>query len=166
MVGDTSITQDPKQWNYQELKDWKRKSYPTGVVVQKKNLVGTNVKVTENQGSTNQGENTGPVILSTKIADYALISWRRGRRDPKQYEVLVNDVQYTDWIIKIDRQFKNNKCLRMIQQSFQAGRVKSGLDSILNELQKNLLLIILERILKSPYGLKISRVYKNDPLGL
>ena len=68
----TSILKDPKQWDFQEFKTWKSKSEPTGIIVQIQNqsLAGTNTNDT-------------------------LISWRCGRRNPNNYEILENDVQYT-----------------------------------------------------------------------
>ena len=125
-----------------------------------------NASLTSNTGNATatQGGSTGPAVVSaTKDADDALISWRRGRRDPTQYPILENDNEYTDWIIKMTRQFKSEECERMIDENFKDNKVAGDAENDLFIAQVNLVSIVLERVLKTTNGMRLTRKHVNDP---
>ena len=65
--------------------------------------------------------------------------------------------------IKTERQFINDECERIIDANFIDNQVVTGTDSTLFKLQKNHVTIILEKVLKTTAGLRLSREYFDNP---
>lgn len=148
---DNSIADDPTQWHRNDFKDWKQDGQPISTAMYTASLANANANTTENQSGS-----TRLAISATKDDDDVFISWRRARRDPTQYVIFEADEEYTDWIIKIIRQFKINNCNRMIDQSFMDNQVVVGLDSVFFDLQMTFMSIVLERVLKTANGLRLA----------
>ena len=92
-----------------------------------------------------------------------MISSRRGRRDSTQYPILENDNKYTDWIIKITRQFKSEECDRLIDSSFEDNQEIGAANIDLFQVQINNMSVILERVLKTTGGIRLSKKYHDNP---
>ena len=51
---------------------------------------------------------------------------QHSKQDTEKYPILQNNSKYTDWIINIMRQFENDRCTRVIDDSFKKTMVKWG----------------------------------------
>ena len=56
------------------------------------------------------------------------MSWKRLRKDPKDYPILEVDEYYTEWYIKIKRQIKVDGWERVTDTSFVNANVRPGSD--------------------------------------
>ena len=74
--------------------------------------------------TTNTTATLAVVCPDTKKAENAWMSWQRSRRDHEKYAVLPNKGEYTDWIVLINRQFEEDRCTRVIDDSFKDSMVK------------------------------------------
>ena len=72
-------------------------------------------------GTTTANATVTPAAVcpETKKVEDAWMSWQRSRKDHENYPLLPNDCEYTDWYILIKRQFEENRCSRVINDSFK-----------------------------------------------
>ena len=62
-------------------------------------------------GATIAPNTTAPPVTvcpDTKKAENAWLSWQRSRRDVDKYPLISNDREYSDWNIKMQRQFEED----------------------------------------------------------
>ena len=64
------------------------------------------------------------------------------------------------------RQFRSDECERMINLGFYDNQVNGGADSELFESQKNHMAIVLECVLQTSDGKRLTRKYPKDPCGV
>ena len=80
------------------------------------------------------------------------------------YPILENNRDYTDWIIKITCQFKSKECERVIDVNCKEINVVGGdADITLYKAQQNHMFIVLERVLQTTDGIRLTRKYHNIP---
>ena len=92
------------------------------------------------------------------------MSWKRSRRDHDKYPVLSNDCIYTDWFVNIERQFEEDRCSRVVDNSFKDTNAKWGPDdTLLYKAQLNHMSIVLERVLQTTDGKRFTRKRKANP---
>ena len=91
------------------------------------NTAKTNATLT---GTTTLPTTTTPATVcpDTRKAENAWLSWQRCRRVVDNYPVLSNDREYSDWITKVEQQFEEDQCARMINQNFAETDAKWGPD--------------------------------------
>ena len=84
-------------------------------------------------GTTTANATATPAAVcpETKKVENARMSWQRSRRDHEKYSVLPNNREYTDWCVFIKRQFKEDRCSRVIDDSFKDTDAKWGPDDTL-----------------------------------
>ena len=116
---DQALADDPPQWIRTDYQEWKRHQQPRSDIAYAASISG----ITTGTTAGIIGTATNQVASATKTADDTLQTWRRGKRDVTQYEVLEADEYYTKWIIKVTRQFKLDECDRMSDQSFKSTQV-------------------------------------------
>ena len=103
------------------------------------------------------------VCPDTKKAENAWMSWQRSRRDHEKYPVLPNNREYTDWYVLIKRQFEEDRCTRVIDDSFKDTMIKWGPDdTLLYNAQLNHMSIVLEHVLQTTDGKRFTRRHKNN----
>ena len=116
-----------------------------------------------NTNTTLQATNaTGPTS-QTKLEEDAWLSWRRSKQDETSYPVLENDREYSDWIIKTKRWFTSEECFRMIDPNFYQNQVNAGSDTLLFKAQVNYMAGVLERVLQTSEGNRLTRKHLVDP---
>ena len=153
---DVTIAKDPLQWNMKYFKEWRNNEYSTSTSTYNVSLAGS--------GTTTTTTFTGPaVVSSTKKAEDTLISLRHSREDSTQYPILENENEYTDWIIKMIRQFKSEECNRLIDLSFKDNQVIGGADNDLFDAQVNHMSIFFGECTKTTNGMRLSRKYHDNP---
>ena len=64
------------------------------------------------------------VCPDTRNVENAWLSWQCSRRDVDEYAKISNDREYSDWMTKMERQFEEDQCSRMIDDNFAATHAK------------------------------------------
>ena len=70
---------------------------------------------------------------------------------------------YTDWIVKIKRKFTSEEKFRMMNPNFHQNQLNAGSDTLLFEAQKNHTTSVLERVLQTSEGKRLTRNHPLDP---
>ena len=152
------MAEDPENWKIEDFKLWKahgRHPSVASATAAAANTTSTSVPTTTP---------TTTVCPDTKNAENAWLSWQRSRRDSDKYPVLNADRNYNDWKISMTRQFEEDRCARMIDDSFLPTCVKWGPDDILlYKAQENHMSIVLERVLQTSDGKRFNRKHLEDP---
>ena len=91
------------------------------------------------------------------------MSWRQSKQDETLYPIVENDQEYITWIIKTKRRLTSDACARMIDLNFKDNQVNGGADTLLFEAQKNHMASVLERVLQTREGKRLTRKYPLDP---
>ena len=141
------------QWVREDFKDQKDKGCHTSTATYTVSLAGITTTTI-----------TGPVTVSaTKKAEDAQMSQRCDKQDPTLYPILENDSTYTDWIIKMTCQFKSEKCEQVIDENFKDNQVIGDADIALYKYQQKHMSIVLEQVLKTTNGMKLTRKCFDNP---
>ena len=156
---DVTVSENPLQWIMKDFKEWRHNQFPTSNAAYTASLASTGATTMRTQ----DGSTRPAVVPAIKIADDALISWKRGRRDSTLYTILENNNKYTDWVIKMTRQFTSKDCQGLIKLAFKDNQVIGDSDITLFKAQLNHMSIVLERVLKTTYSLRLSRKYYDNP---
>ena len=136
---DIGLAEDPQQWSTKDYKLWRDRGRHPTLAAEKAAAANTT------STSTPTTAPTATACPNTKNAENAWLSWQRTRRDADKYQILTNDINYNDWKISTVRQFAEDRCSRMIDDSFLPNMVKYGPnDTLLYEAQKNHMSIVLE----------------------
>ena len=107
---------------------------------------------------------TTTVCPDTKKAENAWMGWQRCARKADRYPILEKDRDYNDWFIKVERQFEEDRCARMLDQNFSENDAKWGPDDkLLYKAQVNWMSTVLEKILQTSDGKRFNRKNKTDP---
>ena len=113
--------------------------------------------------TTSQTSNVTAPVFGTKLEDDIYLSWRRSKQDKTLYPILENDRDYAEWIIKMTRRFHSEECERMIDPNFYSNSVNAGSDTLLFDAQKNHMAIVLEPVLETNEGKRLTRKHPLDP---
>ena len=105
---DNMMAENPDQWVMEDFNQWRNGGFPISTAVCIVSLARTTTTTTSLL-----------VASVTKKAEDELMSWRCGNQDPTLYPILENDNTYTDWIIKMVRQFKKEECEQVIDENFK-----------------------------------------------
>ena len=98
-----------------------------------------------------------------KEQDDSFSSWRRSRKDKKEYPVLDNDQMFLEWSVKFESKIRSEEMFRMIDPNFHIGLLDSGLDTDLFHRQKNHFTSVLKHILQTSEGKWLTKKYLDDP---
>ena len=101
---------------------------------------------------------------TTKLEDDALLNWKKSQQDVTAYPVIDNDVQYSDWVIKIKCVFVSDECERMIDKSKHFSGVNSGSDKISWNAKENYLAKVLDHTLETNERMRLVQTYPAEPL--
>ena len=140
------------QWVISNFRKWRRDGRPSNVPIQPGNTtteINTNI--------------TTPQDKQQKIDGDILMSWKRLRKDTKDYPVLEVDKFYTKWYTNIKRQIKVDGRERVIDTNFVKSSVRPGSDHNLLELQLVFMSMVVEKVLLNSKGKKLNQSYKNHP---
>ena len=70
---------------------------------------------------------------------------------------------FTDWILRFELKIHNEEMYRMIVPNFHINQLDSGSDTDLFKQQKNHFVSILERVLQTSEGKRLTRKHADDP---
>ena len=79
------------------------------------------------------------------------------------YQILENNREYTNWIIKTKRQFTSDACVKMINLNFEDDQVNIGPDNLLFQAQKNHMASVLGQVLQTNEGKILTRKHPGKP---
>ena len=98
-----------------------------------------------------------------KTDDNKLQSWIKGTKSAKNYPVIEHDEYYTKWIVKTNLQITLDIWERLIDPTFDIKTLRRGADKELYTLQCVFMSTVLEKVLLNTHGLKLMRLFKDDP---
>ena len=102
-------TKDPENWDKDDFDDWvDDRRHPT---LASAKAAKANPTLTGTTTTPNTTVSPATVCSHTKKVENAWLSWQRSRRDIDKYPKISNDREYSDWIIKMERQFEEDRCL-------------------------------------------------------
>ena len=154
-----ALAEDFTQWDKGDFRKLKSKGFPLSTDAY-------NVLQTGNSFSTNtnlQTSNATAPIAQNKLEDDTYLSWRRSKQDETSYPVLENDRLYTDLIVKTKCKFTSEEMYRMIDPNFHKNQINAGSDTLLFEAQENYMTSVLERVLQTSEGKRLTRKHPLDP---
>ena len=70
---------------------------------------------------------------------------------------------YTDWIIKFRRKIASEDMSRMIDKGLHKNHLSTGSDTLQFEQQENHLASVLERVLQTSEGKRLTRKHPGEP---
>ena len=70
---------------------------------------------------------------------------------------------YTDWIVKFKRKISSEEMSWMIDPSFHKNQLSTGSDTLLYKQQENYLASVLERVLQTSEGKRLTRKHPGEP---
>ena len=152
---------EPTQWIRQDFKIWKSRGYHVSTAAYNESLaVNTNagaatVTTTATAAAVKQKEQ--------KEEDDSFLSWRRSRKEEKDYPVLNNDREFIEWKVKFERKIHSDEMYRMIDPGFHIASLHTGSDKELHQKQKNFFTTILEYVRQTKEGKRLTRKYPDDP---
>ena len=91
------------------------------------------------------------------------MSWRRSRKDESVYPVLDSDQMFSEWSVKFERKIHSEEMFRMINPAFHLNQLDHGSDTELFNKQENHFATILERVLQTSEGKRLTRKHADDP---
>ena len=149
---------DPIQWIKQDFKIWKIQGYHESTAAYNASLA-----VNTTAGTATVTTTATTAAVKQKEKDDSLLSWRRSRKDEKDYPVLESDRIFYDWSVKFERKIRTEEMYRMIDPGFHIGSLHAGLDTDLFHRQKNHFASVLEHVLQTSEGKRLTRKYPDDP---
>ena len=154
------LAEEPDQLVMTDFKKWRSRDFPKSTATYTAPIAG---KTTNTTNITSTTSNITAPVTQMKLEKDAYLSRRRGKQDPTLYPILENDQGYTDWIIKTRCQLTSDECERIIDHFFLDNQVHVGADSALFETQKKHIAIVLERVLQTNEGYRLTRKHPKDP---
>ena len=151
-----ALVEEPNQWVKGEFRKWKRRGYSLSTATYNASQAGNS------SNTTSQTSNVTTPVSKTKLERDAYLSWRQSKQDKTLYPILENDREYTEWIIKTRRRFISEECDMMINPNFQDNQVNGGADTLLFEAQKNHMVSVLELVLQTSEGKRLTQKYSGD----
>ena len=97
------------------------------------------------------------------MQDDAWLSWRRCKQDENAYLLLEADYMYTDWILKFERKIASEEKSQMIDSNFHKNQLDAGSNTELFKQQENHTASILQRVLQTSEGKRLTRKHPEDP---
>ena len=146
---------DPSQWDVTEFKVRKSKGYHVSTAAYNASTTASSANATLNT----------PAAATAKQneQDDSFLSWRRSKQDENAYPVLETDQMFTDWIVKFERKIHSEEMYRMVDPFFHLNKLDPGSDTELFNKQKNHFASILERVLQTSEGKRLTRKHADDP---
>ena len=99
----------------------------------------------------------------TKLQDDAWLNRRQGKQDENYYPLLEADRMYTNWILKFKCKIHIEEMYQMIDPNFHINQLDTDSDTELLKQQNNHLASILERVLQTSEGKRLTRKHSDDP---
>ena len=87
----------------------------------------------------------------------------KSKKDESIYPVLETDREFSDWSVKFERKVHSEEMFRMIDPSFHMNQLDTGSNTELFDKQKNHFSSILDRVLQTSEGKKLTRKHPDDP---
>ena len=91
------------------------------------------------------------------------MSWRQSKQDETAYPLLEADRMYTDLVVKFKCKIASEEMSRMIDKGLHKNQLDAGSDTELFKQQENHLASILERVLQTSEGKRLTRKYPDEP---
>ena len=113
--------------------------------------------------TTLQISNVAALASKIKLGEDAYLSWRLSKQNETLYSILENNREYTNWITKTKRWFTSDECARMIDLNFKDNQVNIGANNLLFQAQKNHIASVLERLLQTSEGKRLTRKHPDNP---
>ena len=107
------LAEDPINWVKADFRKWRRNP-----------IVNTNT----NAGTATVTTAATAAVVKQKQQDDSFLSWRRSRKDEKDYPVLNNNREFIEWDVKFERKIRSDKIYRMIDTGFHKTSLDAGLD--------------------------------------
>ena len=150
---------DPTLWDKNEFRNLKSNGFP----LRTNGLNATQAGNTANAANTTlNATNTPAPPFKTKLEEDAWLSWRWSKQDETAYQLLEADRVYTDWIVKFRQKIASEELSRMIDLGFHKNQLSTGADELLFDAQENHLASVLERVLQTSEGKRLTRKHPDD----
>ena len=149
---------DPTQWIKQDFRLWKIRGYHKSTAAYNASLA-----VNTTAGAATVTTTATAAAVKQKEEDDSLLSWRRSRKDEKDYPVLESDRIFYDWSVKFERKIRTEEMYRMIDPGFYIVSLHAGSDTDLFHRQKNHFSSVLDHVLQTSEGKRLTRKYPDDP---
>ena len=95
---------DPTQWVKQDFKIWKHRGYHISTVAYNASLTTNSTA-----GTATVTTPATAAAVKQKEEDGSFLSWRRSRKDEKDYPVLTSDRIFYDWRVKFERKIRSEE---------------------------------------------------------
>ena len=151
---------DPTQWIRQDFKIWKSWGYHNSTAAYTASLT---VNTTTTAGAATVTTAATTAAVRQKEENDSFLSWRRSRKDEKGYPFLNNDREYINWKVKFEHKIHSDEMYRMIKPGFHITSLHTGSNKELYEKQKNFFATVLECVLQTKEGKRLTRKYPDDP---
>ena len=150
----------PTLWDKDGFRDWKSNDFPLSIKALNAFQAGNTANAAN---ATLNTMNTTAPSSKTKLEDDAWLSWRRSKQDETTYPLLETDRVYTDWIVKFRRKISSEEMSQMINKGFHKNQLSTGSDTLLFEAQENHLASVLEHVLQTSEGKRLTRKHLGEP---
>ena len=148
--------EDPVQWIKQEFKILKSEGYHVSTVAY-------NASQTANSATTTLNTTAAAATVKQKEQDDTFLSWQRSRQDESIYPFLETNREFSDWSVKFERKIHSEEMFRMIDTNFHISSLDASSDTELFDKQKNNFSSILDRVLQTSEGQRLTRKHPDDP---
>ena len=149
---------DPIQWIKQDFKIWKIQGYHVSTAAY-------NASQAANSGTATATVTTtaAAATVKQKEQDDSFLSWKRSRKDEKEYPVLDSDQMFSEWSVKFEHKIHSEEIFRMIDPGFHTSSLDAGSDTDLFHKQKNHFASVLDGVLQTSEGKRLIRKHPDDP---
>ena len=147
--------EDSSQWDISEFTVGKSEGYHVSTVAYNALTTASSATATLNAPAA--------ATAQQKEQDDSFLSWRRSKQDESVYPVLASDRMFTDWSVKFERKIHSEEMYRMIDPAFHLNQLDPGSDTDLFDKQMNHFATILERVLQTSQGKRLTRKHADDP---
>ena len=147
--------EDPSQWDISEFKVWKSEGHHVSTAAYNASTTASTANAALNAPAA--------ATAKQKEQDDSFFSWRRSKQDESIYPVLETDRMFTDWSVKFERKIHNEEMYRMIDPAFHLNQLVLSSDTGLFNKQTNHFATILERVLQTSEGKRLTREHADDP---
>ena len=101
--------------------------------------------------------------VKQKEQDDAFLSWRRSRKDIKEYPVLDSDRMFSKWSVKFEHKIHSEEMFQMVDPGFHTTSLDAGSNTELFHKQRNNFSSILDRVLQTSEGKRLTWKHPDDP---
>ena len=133
--GQELLAEDPVSWVKGDFRKWKMLP-----------------PVVTTTGTANVTTAATAAAATQKQEDDSFLSWRRSRKEEKDYPILNNDREFIEWRVKFVRKIHSDEMYRMIDTAVHISTINTGSDKQLWDKQTNFFSTVLECVLQTKEG--------------